>query len=207
MASETTQKGGDIITIERLADHNTLDALWIAVHGRVYDLTKFSSDHPGGIEALESSAGADGTEVYEYAGHSEDNMEKMQQYFIGKLEGSHEQALSPPSGTSKSKSSATSGQQLLTPRAKLAIATIATSLLVMAAFPRRYILSSLDIFQSQSTAMSGQKIGYAFGSGIAVASLASLLAFRYLYLLFLSSLDYQNDVFSFPPTIPRKTRR
>jgi cytochrome b involved in lipid metabolism len=58
----------------------------------VYDLTTFRSDHPGGIEALESCAGTDGTESYEYAGHSESNMMKMQQYRVGRLAGSLEQA-------------------------------------------------------------------------------------------------------------------
>ncbi|KAL8785262.1 MAG: hypothetical protein Q9213_003466 [Squamulea squamosa] len=73
------------ITLGQLAEHKTLQSLWIAVHGYVYDLTTFSSDHPGGIEALESCAGIDGTESYDYAGHSDSNMEKMQQYRVGRL--------------------------------------------------------------------------------------------------------------------------
>ncbi|KAJ5128602.1 hypothetical protein N7448_002318 [Penicillium atrosanguineum] len=93
MASTTTQLSENI-TLEQLADHNTLQSLWIAVHGLVYDLTTVSSDHPGGIDVLESCAGTDGTEAYEYAGHSEENMVKMQQYCVGRLAGNPEQA--PP---------------------------------------------------------------------------------------------------------------
>ncbi|KAH6876752.1 cytochrome b5-like heme/steroid binding domain-containing protein [Thelonectria olida] len=206
MASTTTQRSESVITPEQLADHGTLDTLWIAVHGRVYDLTNFSSDHPGGIDALESSAGTDGTEAYEYAGHSEENMDKMQEYCVGKLAGSLEQVLPPSFGTSKRIKGAASGlQQLITPRTRLAATIIATSL-VGVALSHRYIPSTQDISQPQSTTMLSQNLRYAFWAGTAVVSSISLVAFRYLYLLFLSSLDHQNDVFSFPPTIPRKRR-
>ncbi|EAW11612.1 cytochrome b5-like heme/steroid binding domain-containing protein [Aspergillus clavatus NRRL 1] len=73
------------IALEQLANHNTLESLWTT---DVYDLTTFSLDHPGGIETLETCAGADGTDLYEYAGHSESNMAKMQQYHVGQLAGS-----------------------------------------------------------------------------------------------------------------------
>jgi hypothetical protein len=176
----------------------------------VYDLTAFSLDHPGGIEALESSAGADGTEAYEYAGHSEENMAKMQQYCVGKLAGSLEQAPPtshhPPSGVSKRMKSTASGlKQLIPLRMKLAVTVIATSVVV--ALSRRYLPSTLDISQLQFTTTSSQNLGYAFWAGTGIASSVSFVVFRYFYVLFLSSLDYQNDVFSFPPTIPRKTRK
>ncbi|KAJ3499205.1 hypothetical protein NLG97_g510 [Lecanicillium saksenae] len=80
-------QSSQIITLKQLAEHATADSLWIAVHGHVYDLTTFRSDHPGGTEALESCAGTDGTESYEYAGHSKSNTTKMKQFRIGKLDG------------------------------------------------------------------------------------------------------------------------
>lgn len=176
----------------------------------MYDLTTFSSDHPGGVDALESSAGTDGTEAYEYAGHSEENMAKMEQYRIGKLAGGLEQAPpiyhNPLSGERKRIRSAAFGlRQLVSPQTKLAVTIIATSLVVALSY--RYLSSALDIPQLQFTAISGSKTGHAFWAGIAIASSVGLVVFGYLYKLFLSSLDYQNDVFSFPPTIPRKTRR
>ncbi|QPH02990.1 hypothetical protein C2857_007210 [Epichloe festucae Fl1] len=208
MAFTTVQQGGIDITLEDLADHGSLDSLWIGVHGRVYDLTSFISDHPGGIEALESSAGTDGSEAYEYAGHSEENMEKMQQYCIGKLAGSPERTLPPTFGTTnKRMKSAGSGlPQFITPRTRLAVTIIVTSL-VVAAFSHRHFPSTPDIFQRQSTATSSQNFRYGFWAGTVIASSVTLVAFVYFYFLFLSSLDYQNDVFSFPPTIPKKTRR
>ncbi|CAI6340148.1 unnamed protein product [Periconia digitata] len=77
------------ISLDQLSTHSSLSSLWIAVHGNVYDLTSFVSDHPGGIEALHSVGGTDGTEAYESAGHSELNTKKLQQFLIGKLQGAH----------------------------------------------------------------------------------------------------------------------
>ncbi|KAE8376665.1 cytochrome b5-like heme/steroid binding domain-containing protein [Aspergillus bertholletiae] len=212
MSSATTTQLSESITIEQLADHNTLQSLWIAVHGRVYDLTTFSADHPGGIDALESSAGTDGTEAYEYAGHSQENLVKMQQYCIGRLAGSPEQPpaipQNPPVRESKPvRRSPTFGLRQLDilPSMKVAVTLIATCFVTVPSY--RYLLSALDVSQLQFTTISGQKTGHAFWAGIATASSVSYVVFRYFYKLFLSSLDYKNDVFSFPPTIPRKMRK
>jgi cytochrome b involved in lipid metabolism len=202
MASTNTPINESVITLEQLAEHDTLDTLWIAVYGRVYNFTNFVSDHPGGVVALESSAGIDGTEAYEYAGHSEDNMDKMQQYYIGKLSGSLEYVPPPPVETRKRTRNAASSQST-TPRMKLAATIIAISF-VGVSLCYRYIPVTQDV--PQPTTTLSQNPRYTFWAGAGVASSMSLVAFRYLYVLFLSSLDYQNDVFSFPPTIPRKRR-
>ncbi|KAF5534673.1 cytochrome b5-like heme steroid binding domain-containing protein [Fusarium mexicanum] len=127
MPSVHTTISESVITVEELAEHGTLDKLWIAVHGRVYNLTAFSSDHPGGVDALEMSAGRDGTEAYEYAGHSEENMGKMQQYYVGNIAGSLEHAFTSPVETSKGSSAVSDLQLLNAPRIRLTAAIIATS--------------------------------------------------------------------------------
>ncbi|RDL33058.1 uncharacterized protein BP5553_08497 [Venustampulla echinocandica] len=210
----------ETITLEQLAAHNTLESLWIAVHAHVYDLTTFSSDHPGGIEALESCAGTDGTEPYEYAGHSESNMAKMQLYRVGRLAGSLAQASSispnPLHVESKRIRSATSRlKQLRFPSwTKLAVTISATPLFVALALSCQqrdsfvdYISRTLNTSQLQFGTISDQGTGHAFWAGIAIASSVSCVGFSYLYKLFLSTLDYQNDVFSLPATIPRKTKK
>lgn len=229
-STTTTTQLGENITLEQLAEHDTLKSLWIAVHGRgrripdarygpqvvkltsfsVYDLTNFSTDHPGGVEALEISAGTDGTEAYEYAGHSEENMAKMEQYSVGKVAGCPEPAPpiphDPLSGQSKRMRSAAVGlKQKISPQAKLAVTVVATSMVVVLTW--RLLSPTLDVSKPQFTSFSGPRSGLAFWAGVAIPSLVNVVVLRYLYGLFLSSLDYQNDVFSFPPTIPRKTRR
>ena len=56
---------------EQLRQNGSADALWVAIHGTVYDLTAFADRHPGGAEILYEVAGADASEMFESAGHSE----------------------------------------------------------------------------------------------------------------------------------------
>ncbi|KAL2784624.1 cytochrome b5-like heme/steroid binding domain-containing protein [Aspergillus keveii] len=209
MASMAIQLGKSI-TLEQLADHNTLQSLWVAVHGAVYDLTAFSSDHPGGIDALESCAGMDGTEAYEYAGHSEENTLRMQQYRVGELietsGRAHPVTNNPVAPNTTHSQGPASGlrQDIFTPWAKLAV-TLFTASGAMA-LSYRHFGSRFEISTLLYTT-AGLKAGNGLLTGIVIASSISLFGFGYLYRLFLSSLDYQNDVFSFPPTIPKKARR
>lgn len=48
-----------------VAKHNTVNDLWMIIHGNAYDLTEFSSEHPGGQKILLKYAGIDGTEAYD----------------------------------------------------------------------------------------------------------------------------------------------
>ncbi|KAK2774714.1 hypothetical protein FQN53_003521 [Emmonsiellopsis sp. PD_33] len=66
-----------------VATHNSRDDLWITIHGKVYDVTKYVRDHPGGADALIEVAGTDATEAYEDVGHSEDASEILESYLIG----------------------------------------------------------------------------------------------------------------------------
>jgi cytochrome b involved in lipid metabolism len=44
-------------TLEELKKHNTTEDLWIALHGRVYNITPFLEEHPGGDGVLVDNAG------------------------------------------------------------------------------------------------------------------------------------------------------
>lgn len=47
-----------------LAEHNSAADSWVALHGKVYDVTEFASDHPAGPEPVTKLSGSDGTETF-----------------------------------------------------------------------------------------------------------------------------------------------
>jgi len=58
------------IQMEELAQHGQETDCWVALHGKVYDLTDFIPDHPGAPEAITNICGMDGTKEFEEI-HSE----------------------------------------------------------------------------------------------------------------------------------------
>ncbi|CAF1452063.1 unnamed protein product [Adineta ricciae] len=57
----------------------------IVINNKVYDVTKFVDEHPGGEEILEEHNGRDATCAFEDVGHSSDAREQMGAYLIGQL--------------------------------------------------------------------------------------------------------------------------
>ncbi|XP_020377281.1 cytochrome b5 [Rhincodon typus] len=74
------------ITMEDVKTHNSSKSTWLVIHDKVYDVTKFLEEHPGGEEVLFEQAGGDATESFEDVGHSSDAREMLKQYFIGELD-------------------------------------------------------------------------------------------------------------------------
>ncbi|XP_033104294.1 cytochrome b5-like isoform X2 [Anneissia japonica] len=72
-------------TLEEVKEHNNGNSLWLVIHDKVYDVTKFIDEHPGGEEVLLEQAGGDGSESFEDVGHSSDARELMEDYYIGDL--------------------------------------------------------------------------------------------------------------------------
>ncbi|XP_008068222.1 cytochrome b5 type B isoform X2 [Carlito syrichta] len=82
--------------LEEVAKRNSSEDLWLVIHGRVYDITRFLNEHPGGEEVLQEQAGADASESFEDVGHSTDAREMLKQYYIGDV---HPSDLKPESGS------------------------------------------------------------------------------------------------------------
>ncbi|XP_015808453.1 cytochrome b5 type B [Nothobranchius furzeri] len=86
MDNDKTSDGGvKFYTLEDVRVHNMINDTWLIIHDKVYDISKFLEEHPGGEEVLLEQGGADATESFEDVGHSSDAREMLQQYYIGEL--------------------------------------------------------------------------------------------------------------------------
>ena len=54
-----------VISSSELLQHNTPQSCWLAVHGKVYDVTDFLGNHPGGAGLLLKNSGRDATSAYQ----------------------------------------------------------------------------------------------------------------------------------------------
>uniref|UniRef100_UPI003AAD0DAF cytochrome b5 isoform X1 n=1 Tax=Centroberyx gerrardi TaxID=166262 RepID=UPI003AAD0DAF len=85
---EQGQNGKDDVKYFRLTEieeQNTFKSTWIIINHKVYDVTKFLEEHPGGEEVLREQAGGDATESFEDVGHSTDAREMAGSLLIGEL--------------------------------------------------------------------------------------------------------------------------
>ncbi|KAK5127452.1 hypothetical protein LTR85_006791 [Meristemomyces frigidus] len=53
-----------LLTVEEISKHNRPDDCWIVVDGKVWDITEFAPQHPGGGEIIWKHAGRDATTSY-----------------------------------------------------------------------------------------------------------------------------------------------
>ena len=78
-------------TVDEVAKHNSPDDCWLVIHGKVYDVTSFIPQHPGG-DIITQYCGKDATEVFENrpgsgTPHSDTARQLLENYYIGELKG------------------------------------------------------------------------------------------------------------------------
>eukprot|EP01130_Rhizamoeba_saxonica_P015952 TRINITY_DN7278_c0_g1_i3.p1 TRINITY_DN7278_c0_g1~~TRINITY_DN7278_c0_g1_i3.p1 ORF type:complete len:302 (+),score=71.88 TRINITY_DN7278_c0_g1_i3:223-1128(+) len=72
-------------TMEEVSKHDDEDDCWMVIKDKVYDVTKFVDEHPGGYIILDG-AGKDSTyEFFEEFEHTEEAYDMLKQYLIGHL--------------------------------------------------------------------------------------------------------------------------
>eukprot|EP01130_Rhizamoeba_saxonica_P004397 TRINITY_DN17_c0_g1_i1.p1 TRINITY_DN17_c0_g1~~TRINITY_DN17_c0_g1_i1.p1 ORF type:complete len:121 (+),score=38.46 TRINITY_DN17_c0_g1_i1:79-441(+) len=72
------------ITRAQVEQHNKKDDIWVVHENKVYDVTKFLEEHPGGEEVLLEYAGKDITIEFLTTQHSDDAVEMMVDYLVDK---------------------------------------------------------------------------------------------------------------------------
>lgn len=84
----TMSKRIRIYTQEDVAAHKTRNSCWVSRNGKVYDVTSFLNDHPGGDDLILDHAGKDIGEIMTDKishEHSESAYEMLDEYVIGRL--------------------------------------------------------------------------------------------------------------------------
>ncbi|KAK0062690.1 cytochrome b5-like [Biomphalaria glabrata] len=74
-----------VFRLSEVKSHNDAKSTYLIIHNKVYDVTKFLEEHPGGEEVLLEQAGGDATEAFEDVGHSTDARTLMNDYLVGDL--------------------------------------------------------------------------------------------------------------------------
>ena len=64
------------VALGEVGMHAAADDCWVAIHGKVFDLTAYQEEHPGGVESIVKLCGTDGTRVYETV-HNERMLEDL----------------------------------------------------------------------------------------------------------------------------------
>jgi len=72
-----------VVTLEELKKHTSKDSLYVLLHEKVYDVTKFIDEHPGGDEVILAEAGIDATEAFEDVGHSDEARALLPDLLVG----------------------------------------------------------------------------------------------------------------------------
>ncbi|EAS35879.3 cytochrome b5 [Coccidioides immitis RS] len=77
--------GDKEFTLREVAAHDTKKDLYLIVNEKVYNVTSFVDEHPGGEEVLLDVGGQDATEAFEDVGHSDEAREILEGLLVGKV--------------------------------------------------------------------------------------------------------------------------
>ncbi|KAI9182825.1 hypothetical protein LWI28_029208 [Acer negundo] len=79
-------KMAKVLDFEDVKKHNHKTDCWLIISGKVYDVTPFLDDHPGGDEALINVTGKDATDDFDDVGHSKSAIDMLQKYYVGEID-------------------------------------------------------------------------------------------------------------------------
>ena len=78
------------IPLSEIEKHDDEDSCWVIIHSKVYDLTEFIDEHPGGDHIILQYAGGKDQEEcnweFDSASHSEFALQDMKKYYVGDVD-------------------------------------------------------------------------------------------------------------------------
>ncbi|CAD1812845.1 Cytochrome b5-like Heme/Steroid binding domain family protein [Candida parapsilosis] len=85
--SETESVSTKVYEFDEISKHTTHDDVWVVINGKVYNVSSYIDEHPGGEEVILDVAGTDATEAFEDIGHSDEAHEILARLQVGILKG------------------------------------------------------------------------------------------------------------------------
>ncbi|XP_069698600.1 cytochrome b5-like [Periplaneta americana] len=73
------------VSLDQVSWHDHNADCWVVIYDRVYDITDFLNEHPGGEEILLEYAGRDATLAFRGIGHSAAMLEGLERHLVGVL--------------------------------------------------------------------------------------------------------------------------
>ncbi|XP_068199993.1 cytochrome b5 isoform X2 [Antennarius striatus] len=95
-AQQESRDGVKFFRMSEIEEKNSSRSTWIIIDNKVYDVSSFLEEHPGGEEVLREQAGGDATESFEDVGHSSDAREMAGGMLIGELHPDDRHLIAPP---------------------------------------------------------------------------------------------------------------
>eukprot|EP00271_Cylindrocystis_brebissonii_P011554 TRINITY_DN29411_c0_g1_i1.p1 TRINITY_DN29411_c0_g1~~TRINITY_DN29411_c0_g1_i1.p1 ORF type:complete len:191 (+),score=45.34 TRINITY_DN29411_c0_g1_i1:104-676(+) len=80
-ADKAKKKG---FTVEEVSRHSSRDDCWLIIKGKVYDVTSYVDEHPGG-DSIAKNAGGEATEGFLGPQHPSRVFDIIEDYFVGDL--------------------------------------------------------------------------------------------------------------------------
>ncbi|KAI8372948.1 cytochrome b5-like heme/steroid binding domain-containing protein [Radiomyces spectabilis] len=75
-----------LFSYEEVSKHSTRKDLWMIIDKKVYDITAFVDEHPGGEEVLLDEGAKDASGPFDDVGHSDDARDLLKKYYIGDVD-------------------------------------------------------------------------------------------------------------------------
>ncbi|MDA3803014.1 MAG: cytochrome b5-like heme/steroid binding domain-containing protein [Patescibacteria group bacterium] len=77
----------DVLTysLTQVSEHNTEVDCWQVINGKVYNISKYIPNHPGGLNSVLKGCGKDATKMFDLQ-HKPKTKEMLKNYYLGNLE-------------------------------------------------------------------------------------------------------------------------
>lgn len=91
LISDDTSSQSLNLSVYNVSKHNSKSDCWIIIEGKVYDVTNYLADHPGGENQIISYCGKNATDAFKTKGERKENHSNsakliLENYLIGPLE-------------------------------------------------------------------------------------------------------------------------